>query len=114
MTTRTATSKPADSSPFDFNLDTVQAEVDLAPFRVHHGGRRWEFAHLQGLDVWDLVGAAETGDLGATLGLFRVALGDDFEDFRKVKLAQFKMTKLFEAYRAYCGVESGESAASGS
>ncbi|MFD5676109.1 hypothetical protein [Streptomyces sp. NPDC127040] len=113
MTTRTAT-KPADDQPFDFNLDSVQAEVDLAPFRVHHGGRRFEFAHLQGLDVWDLVGAAETGDLGATLGLFRVALGDSFDDFRKIKLAQFKMQKLFAAYQQHCGLEPGESEASGS
>ncbi|WP_030303509.1 hypothetical protein [Streptomyces katrae] len=113
MTTRTAI-KPADDQPFDFNLDSVQAEVDLAPFRVHHGGRRWEFAHLQGLDVWDLVGAAETGDLGATLGLFRVALGDSFDDFRKIKLAQFKMQKLFAAYQQHCGLEPGESGASGS
>lgn len=113
MTTRTAT-KPADNQPFDFNLDVVEAEVDLTPFRVHHGGRRWEFAHLQGLDVWDLVGAAETGDLGATLGLFRVALGDDFDDFRKVKLAQYKMQKLFAAYQRHCGMEPGESGASAS
>lgn len=113
MTTRTAT-KPADDQPFDFNLDSVQAEVDLAPFRVHHGGRRFEFAHLQGLDVWDLVGAAEAGDLGATLGLFRVALGDSFDEFRKIKLAQFKMQKLFAAYQQHCGLQPGESEASGS
>lgn len=113
MTTRTAT-KPSDSKPFDFNLDTVEAEVELTPFRVHHGGRRFEFAHLQGLDVWDLVGAAETGDMGATLGLFRVALGDSFDDFRKVKLAQYKMQALFAAYQRHCGLEPGESAASGS
>lgn len=113
MTTRTAT-KPADNQPFDFNLDTVEAEVELIPFRVHHGGRRFEFAHLQGLDVWDLVGAAETGDMGATLGLFRVALGDSFDDFRKIKLAQYKMQKLFAAYQQHCGLEPGESEASGS
>lgn len=112
MTTRTAT-KPADNQPFDFNLDTVEAEVELIPFRVHHGGRRFEFAHLQGLDVWDLVGAAETGDMGATLGLFRVALGDSFDDFRKIKLAQYKMQKLFAAYQQHCGLEPGESEASG-
>ncbi|MBT2477650.1 hypothetical protein [Streptomyces sp. ISL-94] len=113
MTTRTATSKPSDSNPFDFNLDTVEAEVDLIPFRVHHGGKRFEFAHLQGLDVWDLVGAAEAGDMGATLGLFRVALGDSFDDFRKVKLAQYKMQALFAAYQKHCGLEPGESEASG-
>jgi hypothetical protein len=42
MTTRTATVKP-DDKPFDFNLDAVKAEVDLTPWRVHWGGKRFEF-----------------------------------------------------------------------
>ena len=89
MTARTATSKPADDQPFDFNLDAVRSEVDLAPFRVHYDGRRWEFAHMEGLDIWDLVEAAEGGEVTAMTGVFRLALGDDFADFRKVKFPQY-------------------------
>lgn len=113
MTTRTAT-KARDDKPFDFNLDAVEAEVDLSPFRVHFGDRRWEFAHLQGLDVWGLVEAADGGELGATLGLFKVAMGEEtFAEFRKIKLPQYKMDALFRAYQKHCGLEPGESAASG-
>jgi hypothetical protein len=111
-TTRTAT-KPADDQPFDFNLDAVRSEVDLAPFRVNFNGRRWEFAHIESLDIWDLVDAAEGGEIKAMTGVFRISLGDDWEDFRKVKLPQFKMKALFTAYRKHCGLEPGESEASG-
>ncbi|MEV7364244.1 hypothetical protein ACWENS_10735 [Streptomyces sp. NPDC004532] len=113
MTTRTAP-KPTDSEPFDFNLDAVQAEVELRPFRVHFNGRRWEFAHMEGLDIWDLVEAAEGGEVRAMIGIFKAALGEDFADFRKVKFPQYKMKALFTAYRKHCGLEPGESEASGS
>jgi hypothetical protein len=113
MTTRTATAKPADDKPFDFNLDAVKAEVDLTPFRVHFDGRRWEFAHMEGLNVWELVEAAEGGEVRAMIGIFQAALGDDFADFRKVKFPQYKMKALFAEYRKHCGMQPGESEASG-
>jgi hypothetical protein len=112
MTGRTARTTP-DDSPFDFNLDAVKAEVELSPFRLHFDGRRWEMAHLQELDIWDLVEAAEGGDAKAMLGAFKLALGDDFDDFRKIRLPQYKLTALFKAYQQHCGLEPGESAASG-
>ena len=113
MTTRTAP-KPSDSEPFDFNLDAVQSEVELRPFRVHYNGRRWEFAHMEGLNIWDLVEAAEAGEVQAMVGVFRISLGDQWPDFRKVDFPQYKMKALFTAYRKHCGLEPGESEASGS
>lgn len=112
MTSRTARTTP-DDQPFDFNLDTVKAEVELTPFRVHFDGRRWEMLHLQDLDIWDLVEAAEGGDVKAMLVAFKLALGDEFENFRKIRLPQYKLTALFKAYQQHCGLEPGESAASG-
>jgi len=112
MTARTAT-KAQDDKPFDFNLDAVQSEVDLVPFRVHFDGRRFEFAHIEGLDIWDLVEAAEGGEIKAMIGVFRTSLGDQWEDFRKIKFPQYKMKALFTAYRKHCGLEPGESEASG-
>lgn len=114
MTTRTATRKPADDQPFDFNLDAVQAEVELTPFRVHFTGQRWEFAHLESLNIWDLVEAAEGGELKAMIGVFQISLAEQWLDFRELKLPQYKMKALFTAYRKHCGLEPGESAASGS
>jgi hypothetical protein len=112
VTSRTARPTP-DDQPFDFNLDVVKAETELTPFRFHFDGRRWEMAHLQGLDIWDLVEAAEGGDLKAMLGCTKAALGDDFDDFRKIRLPQYKLMALFKAYQKHCGLEPGESAASG-
>lgn len=109
MTTRTAT-KP-DDQPFDFNLDGIQAEVDLTPWRVHWNSRRWEFRHAEELDVWGLAEGAESGDVGATMAIFKLALGDEqWADFRKVKMPQYKMKALFQAYKQHCGL--GESEAS--
>lgn len=111
-TTRTA-NKPADNQPFDFNLDAVKAEVDLTPWRVNWNGRRWEFAHMEDLDVWGLMEAAEGGDIAATIGVFKASLGDkDWEEFRKIRLPQYKLKALFDAYRKHCGVAEGESEAS--
>ncbi|MFF4848797.1 hypothetical protein [Streptomyces sp. NPDC001194] len=113
MATRTATSKAPDDQPFDFNLDAVQAEVELRPFRVHFAGRRWEFTHMQELDAWEAIEAAETGNIGVVVNTIRLALGDQWEDFRKVPMPQHKLMPLFKAWQAHSGVETGESEASG-
>jgi hypothetical protein len=114
MTTQTATKRTAsDAQPFDFNLDAVQAEVDLTPWRVNWKGRRWEFAHMEDLDVWGLIEAAEGGDIAATVGVFKAALGEkDWTEFRKIRLPQYKLKALFDAYKQHCGVGEGESEAS--
>ncbi|MCX5522584.1 hypothetical protein OG342_06865 [Streptomyces bobili] len=113
MTTRTAP-KPTDSEPFDFNLDAVESEVELRPFRVHYNGHRWEFAHMEGLNIWDLVEAAEGGEVSAMVGVFKISLGEQWTEFRKLKFPQYKMKALFKEYRKHCGLEPGESEASGS
>lgn len=101
---------PPDDQPFDFNLDTVKAEIELVPFRVHFDGRRWEFAHMQALDVWELVGSVEGGDAGAIAQMFQAALGDQqLAEFRKVPLPQFKVQSLFKAWQKHCGLAPGES-----
>jgi hypothetical protein len=110
--TRTA-SRP-DSKPFDFNLDAVQSEVDLTPFVVQWSGRRWTLAHLQGLSVWDLLEAAEGGDIEAMIGVFRTALGNDWGTFRALPLPQYQLKALFDAYQEHCGMPPGESPASAS
>jgi hypothetical protein len=111
MTARTAPRK-SDDQPFDFNLDAVEAEVDLTPFRVHFGGRRWEFAHMQELDAWDLIEAAESGELAAVKGAMELALGDQWKEFRKIRMPQYKLMPLFNAWRDHCGIKPGESPAS--
>jgi hypothetical protein len=107
--TRRPAAKAADDKPFDFNLDTAKVEADLTPFRVHWAGQRWEFAHMQSLDLWELVAGAAQGDLGATVATFKAALGEErFKEFRKIPLPQGKANSLFEAYAEHCGVDLGE------
>lgn len=118
MTARTATKSPADDQPFDFNLNAVAAEVDLSPFRFlwatkDNPNRRFTMTHLQDLDVWELMEAAERGDMGAMIGVFQAAMSrEDWIDFRAVRLPQYKLKALFDAYRQHCGTAEGESPAS--
>jgi hypothetical protein len=111
----TTTKKPArrpDDAPFDFNLDAVEAEVDLTPFVFQYSGRRWTMRHLQELNIMPLMTAAELGDAAAMLGAFREALGEDWAEFQKAGLPQYKLQPLFDAYSRHCGMQPGESPAS--
>ena len=107
----TTTKKTPDDQPFEFSLDAFDAEEELRPFRFMHGGRRWEFQHLQMLDVWELAKEAEGGDAGEVIQMFTVALGDKdkVDEFRKIPLPGKKMNALYEAWLEHCGVEPGES-----
>lgn len=114
-TNRTAT--PADDEVFDLNLNAVQAESDLRPFRFlwaskNDSNRRFTMQHMEALDVWPLMVAAQGGDAAAMAGIFRTALGDQWEEFRKTPLPQYKMHALFKTYQKHSGVEPGESPAS--
>jgi hypothetical protein len=116
---RTATKAPAgDDQPFEFNLNAVRSEVELTPFRFlwktdADPNRRFAMTHLQDLDVWELMAAAERGDTGAMVGVFQAAMSeDDWKDFRAVPLPQYKLKALFDAYRKHCGAAEGESPAS--
>jgi hypothetical protein len=116
---RTATtSKAPDDQPFDFNLNAVQAEVDLTPFRFlwaskDNPNRRFTMEHIQALDIWPLMASADRGDIGAMTAAFKVALGkEQWEEFHATPLPQYKLKALFDAYRTHCGVDEGESQAS--
>lgn len=102
---KTAAKRP-DDQPFDFNLDTAQPDHELTAFIFHWKGRRWEMQHLESLDVWGLLEAADGGDISAMTGAFRHALGDRWDDFRKNKLRQWELKALFRAYRQHCRINA--------
>ncbi len=105
-----STTKARDDEPFDFNLDAVKVEKDLRPFRFHYGGKRWEMAHRETLDNLPLLEAAESGgDPAATLVSLRAAMGDQWEEFRKLGLKGKQLTELVRAYDRFCGTDQGES-----
>lgn len=101
-----------DDRPYDFNLDAVLAAAELRPFVVQHGGRRWEMAHMDTLDSWGLLAAADQGDAAAARGVFALALGSDWDRFRSHPMPRYKLDQLFRAYQRHCGLQQGESPAS--
>ncbi|KPC88260.1 hypothetical protein ADL35_05795 [Streptomyces sp. NRRL WC-3753] len=115
MTTRTAT-KHADDEVFDFNLNAVEAEVELRPFRFLWGpkNRRLTMQHAEELNVWQLMERADGGDVGAVLSALETGLGkEEWTAFREIPMPQYKMKALFEAYKQHCGMgESGASSGS--
>jgi hypothetical protein len=103
-----------DDSPFDLNLDTVRAEAELTPYVVQWFGRRWSFAHLQGLDTWHFADLGDVGDMESICDTLQTALGDEqWEEFRTAgPLPGYKMKALFQGYQRHCGFRPGESGAS--
>lgn len=107
--TTTRTARP-DSQPFDFNLDAVKAEVDTRPWVCSWNGKAWTFLHFDELDIWDQVAAAGLGEIAAMAKVFELALGEQWEEFRKIRLPLYRTKALFEAYSKYCGIDKpGES-----
>ncbi|MFJ9113023.1 hypothetical protein [Streptomyces sp. NPDC102283] len=116
MTTRTATR--SDDEVFDFNLNAAAAESELKPFvflwaTKENPNQRFTMQHLESLDSWEMVAAADSGDdAAAVVGAFRIALGDQWEDFRGQPIPQYKLLALWKAYQKHCGQKPGESPAS--
>jgi hypothetical protein len=98
-----------DDKPFDFNLDAVRAEVDTSSWVINWGGRSWTFLHFEELDVWDQISAAGLGNTEAMAKVFEFALGDQWPEFRKIRLPLYKTKALWKAYEEYCGINAGES-----
>ncbi|MGC5531568.1 hypothetical protein [Streptomyces sp. SR-10] len=117
MTTRTATAR-ADDEVFDFNLNAVKAESDLKPFVFLWEGendpnRRFTMQHLESLNSWPLMAAADNGDAGAMAACFRLAMGQkQWAEFQETPLPQYKLKALFAAYRKHSGASEGELEAS--
>jgi hypothetical protein len=91
-----------------FDLDAVPPPVDLAPFHFRWHGQSFTMAHLQGLDAWELVDATGGGDVRAMTGSLRVALGEQYAEFRALGLPQYKVRPLWKAWLAHCRAAAPE------
>lgn len=100
------TTKPADDQPFEFNLDAYVKGMDHAPFRFHWKDRRWEMAHFEVVDAWEIAKAIKTGDdeqiLAVTMG------AEQSDDFRKIPIPQGALQEMVRKYFKHCGVDPGE------
>lgn len=100
------TSKAPDNQPFEFNLDAHVKGMDLQPFRFHWKDRRWEMAHFDALDSWEMGKAMRSGRDEDAL---KLAMGEEqFAEFRKIPLPQGGMSELTRRYFDHCGVDLGE------
>lgn len=91
------------------DLDVLEADATLAPYRFRLGGRSYEMAHPSSLD-WHHQTTFDQADMP---GMLRVLLGDDdFEEFDRHQLAGFKLNTLFERWAEHCGIDPGELQAS--
>ncbi|MFF2612693.1 hypothetical protein [Kitasatospora sp. NPDC058046] len=103
-----------DGRPFDFDLGAVKAGAELRPFVVRDAdGTRWTFAHIDSLNIWPLLAAAERGDNLAVRAAFREALGpQQWAEFEQQPMPGYQLMPLFKAYQKHCGIKQGESQAS--
>jgi hypothetical protein len=111
-----ASNRPTDpDSPKVFNLNAVKVEAkDHPPFRFTWGpkGQRWEMKHRELIDQLPVYEAAARNQAEATLLSLKAALGDQWEEFRKIPLLPEQMEKLTDAYDEHCGADEGESSGS--
>lgn len=101
-------STKTDTPAVDLNLDAYKASADLAPFAVVLGGKRFVFKHIDDLDAWDVVNGFLTGEVAATVRIIEMALGDEYEEFRKQPLSKGAFDHLIKSYMVHCGVTLGE------
>jgi hypothetical protein len=95
-----------DNQPFEFNLDAYVKGLDLQPFRFHWKDRRWELAHFDSLDSWEMMKALKSGNDEAVL---RIAMGaDQFGELRQIPLPLGGLQEVTERYFKHCGVDVGE------
>lgn len=95
-----------------FDVDALIAEAQHKPFRFAFAGREWAMRHMADLDVWQMFDAAKRGDDGAVEEIFRLALGDEWGEFRSHFMPQHALQAIFERYQKHAGMEPGESRAS--
>jgi len=81
-----------------FDLDALIAEKKHLPFTFTFADREWTLPHMDDLDVWPLVEAADGGDLAASVAVLETALGGDWVEFRSHPMPRAGMTALFERY----------------
>lgn len=98
-----------DNPTVDFNLDTYRAEAETRPFVVVHGGKPWQFKHVDECDGWEVAEAfAGNSAKGADIAVIEKALGDEFVKFKQAaRLNRGAMTALIKRYLAHCGIDSG-------
>lgn len=101
-------STKTDTPSVDLNLDAYKASADRAPFAVVLGGKRFVFKHMDDLDAWAVLDGFLSGEVAATVRIIEMALGDDYEAFRKQPLSKGAFDDLIKAYMAHCGVTPGE------
>lgn len=96
-----------DKPSIDFNLDAYTPTTPTTPFNVVLGGKRYELAHIDDLDGWKFIEAFEDGENTAPRDILKLALGEQWEDFRKHRLAKGSLDELVNRYLKHSGIDTG-------
>ncbi len=96
-----------DKPSVDLNLDAYAPDETLEPYSVVLGGKRYVLPHIDDLDAYGFVEAQQSGSDIETL---KLALGDQFTEFRKNRLSRGALNRLLNRYLTHCGIDLGNSA----
>jgi hypothetical protein len=92
-----------------FDLDAVEDEATAEPFRFTAGGKQFTCISPQDAD-WQTSADVETGP--GLKAFVEELLGDDYNEFAKLRVTNRQLNQLIEAAQKHYGITMGESKAS--
>ncbi|MEV2277873.1 hypothetical protein AB0I72_20035 [Nocardiopsis sp. NPDC049922] len=118
MAARSSQRPPQRKSPVRpkdvFDLDALEKDGEVQPFGVRLGGKVFVISDPMDEDWQDAV----LIDMNDIEGSLRPLLGDQYEDFKKIRMPMWKMKALNDAmeahYSRFYGTRGEGSASSGS
>ena len=90
-----------------YDLDAAIREDVGAVFTFTVGGKQFTLPHQKDVDKSTLVIAAAT-ESAAGMAQLKIALGEQWRAFDKIKLSVDGIDKLFNAWNLHSGVAAGE------
>lgn len=107
--TRSTRPRSTDKPTVNLNLDTLKREdAPAEPFKATVGGKVYTFADPMETDWQDLVVISPQD----TVLFLQALLGDQYEQFAKVRMKFWKLTQLVTAVQSYYGMLGPEGDAS--
>lgn len=90
-----------------WDLDAYAAEVSSEPFRFRLGGREFAAVHMSDINWLDAAGGEDFGPITGHQYL-KLALGDQWADFAKIRLPSKAYNELQRRWYKHCGVDLPE------
>lgn len=82
------------------DLDALETDENLEPYRFRLAGREWEMAHPNALD-WHVTILLEQGRMSE---LMPELLGDQYAEFDQIRIPAWKLDRLFLGWGKHIGI----------